>query len=180
MSERLKRTKRVTSVAALLTLVSGCALQNDPQQAMAEAHFSTTDVCEQMQYVFDNSGDGFKAIRTQPNYQNKITLWKSTYQPLPVNCEIWQWSNRYSYVCSQVFPEKQSAQSIYDEANKVIEQCIKNDQIVQRMEKLPDDKGEKTTYLINNQSRGSTQLVHTKGLFSDDWTVYVLISSPEK
>ena len=178
MSTWLKTTKK--SLPVIITVwLAGCALNQDPQQTMAAAHPKTDDYCEQLDYIFSNSSDGFKVIRTQPNYQNKITLWKSTYQPLPVNCEIWQWSNRYSYVCSQVLPDQQSAMSIYDEANKVIKECVKGNQVVQRLEKLPDEKGEKTEYLINDQVRGSTQLVNTRGLFSDDWTVYVLISSPD-
>ena len=155
-------------------LLTGCALSGTPQ----DTHPVSGDYCAQLEYIFANSSDGFKAIRSQPDYKNRMTLWKTSYQPLPVSCEIWQWSDRYSYVCSKVLPDKQSAMSIYDEANAIITQCSKGSSFVQRQEKLPDEKGEKTEYLRNKQVRGSTRMVHTKGLFSDDWTVYVLISSP--
>ena len=172
------RSGLVAFPAVLVTLLSGCAAQLEKEARLIAQQPDQQDVCGQINYVFNNSENGFKAIRTQPNFQNKITLWRSTYQPLKASCEIWQWSNRYSYVCSKVLPDLQSAQSIYDETNTTIQQCIKGDSVVTRLEKLPDDKGEKTEYLLNNQIRGSTQLVNTKGLFSDDWTVYVLISSP--
>ncbi|MCW7555062.1 hypothetical protein NX722_21035 [Endozoicomonas gorgoniicola] len=166
---------------AILTvlLLTGCASQLEKEKQQLAQQPDQQDVCEQINYVFDNSSNGFRAIRSQPNFQNKITLWKSTYQPLETNCEIWQWSNRYSFVCSKVLPNAQSAQAIYDETNSTIQQCIKAASVETRHEQLPDNKGEKTEYLLNGQVRGSTQLVNTKGLFSDDWTVYVLISSPD-
>ena len=175
---------RPTVILAITAgLMTGCASHLDKEAQLTAQQPDQADVCGQLNYVFNNSENGFQAIRTQPSFKNKITLWKSTYQPLQTSCEIWQWSNRYSFVCSKVLPDAQSARTIYDETNATIQQCIKPENVSFRMEKLPDSndgktKGEKTEYLFNGQIRGSTQLVNTSGLFSDDWTVYVLISSP--
>ena len=170
----------ILTVLLLPALLTGCAshLEKERQQLAQQSH--QQDVCGQLNYVFNNSSNGFRAIRSQPNFQNKITLWKSTYQPLETNCEIWQWSNRYSFVCSKILPDAQSARAIYDETNATIRQCIKADNVATWHEPLPDNKGEKTEYRVNGQARGSTEMVNTKGLFSDDWTVYVLISSPDE
>ena len=170
----------ILAVLLLPTLLTGCAshLENEKQLLAEQPH--QQDVCGQLNYVFNNSSNGFRAIRSEPNFQNKITLWKSTYQPLETNCEIWQWSNRYSFVCSKILPDAQSARAIYDETNTTIQQCVKADNVTTRHEPLPDNKGERTEYRVNGQVRGSTELVNTKGLFSDDWTVYVLISSPDE
>ncbi|AMO54622.1 hypothetical protein GZ77_24565 [Endozoicomonas montiporae] len=170
-------------LAILAGFLTGCASHLEKEVQLAAKQPDQTDVCGQLNYVFDNSSNGFQAIRTQPDFQNKITLWKSTYQPLQAHCEIWQWANRYSFVCSKVLPDAQSARAIYDETNATIQQCVKPENVATRTEKLPDSngqktKGEKTEYLLNGQVRGSSQMVNTKGLFSDDWTVYVLISSP--
>lgn len=174
----LKKYIRSGLIAFPVVLLTGCAAQLEKEARLAAQQPDQQDVCGQINYVLNNSSNGFKAIRTQPNFLNKITLWKSTYQPLQVSCEIWQWASRYSFVCSKVLPDQQSARAIYDETNTVIQQCIKSDQAETQLEELPDGKGERTQYLLNGQNRGSTLLVNTRGLFSDDWTVYVLISSP--
>lgn len=177
MSVRLP-PKLFAFLTVSVALLTGCASHLEKERHLIAQQPDQQDVCGQLNYVFDNSSNGFRAIRSQPNFQNKITLWKSTYQPLKTNCEIWQWSHRYSFVCSKVLPDAESAQAIYDETNTTIQQCVKSGNIALQREKLPDNKGEKTEYLLDGQVRGSTQLVNTKGLFSDDWTVYVLISSP--
>ena len=178
MSVRLP-PKPFAFLTVSVALLTGCASHLEKERQLIADQPDQLDVCGQINYVFDNSSNGFRDIRSQPNFQNKITLWKSTYQPLKTSCEIWQWSNRYSFVCSKVLPNAQSAQAIYDETNTTIQQCIKAASVETRHEQLPDNKGEKTEYLLNGQVRGSTQLVNTNGLFSDDWTVYVLISSPD-
>ena len=181
MPDRITHTLKASSVTMCIlftVLLTGCASHPQDSLKVAEKASGKDDVCGQLAYIFNNSSDGFQAIRTQPNYQNKITLWQSTYQPLNVHCEIWQWSNRYSYVCSKVLPDEQSAEAIYKEANTVIQQCVSDGQATSHENKLPDNKGLKTEYRLNDQVRGSTQLVNTSGLLSNDWTVYVLISSP--
>lgn len=174
----LKRTSVYSTPFILSFLLTGCAAQLERETQIAQQQPDSQDVCGQINYLFNNSSDGFKSIRSQPDFQNKITLWKSTYQPLKTNCEIWQWSNRYSFVCSKVLPNEQLAKAIYDETNQTIEQCIKAGGVTTHQVNLPDEKGVKTEYHFRDQVRGSTQRVNTKGLFSDDWTVYVLISSP--
>ena len=62
---------------------------------------SDAEACSALERVFLKSADGFSSIREKPSYHNKITLWKSRYQMIEGSCEIWQWSDKYSYVCSR-------------------------------------------------------------------------------
>ncbi|MGI9274982.1 MAG: hypothetical protein ACR2PT_09065 [Endozoicomonas sp.] len=174
------RPNKKTSLCNLLLLSSvlaGCASQK-PVTSISSDPAPTGDVCAQLSYVFESSADGFRAIREQATYHNKITIWQSAYQPLGNKCEIWQWSNRYSYVCSRVLPDEQTALNAYNQVIETIDQCL-DKTWQQRPEPLPENKGEQTQYLLNGQVRGSVQRVNTKGLFAKDWTVYVLINSPE-
>ena len=171
------RAARRCTLFLISSVLVGCANQQVVAPSSPDAA-STADVCGQLGYLFENSADGFRAIRNKPSFQNKITLWQSVYQPLESKCEIWQWSNRYSYVCSRVLPDEKTAENAYNIASDTIAQCL-GPQWQQKKVALPDGKGEKTEYLYNGMVRGSTQRVNTKGLFSSDWTVYVLISSPE-
>ncbi|MGI9282142.1 MAG: hypothetical protein ACR2PX_21275 [Endozoicomonas sp.] len=162
-------------------LVSGCASQPSSHKDEAVTDKRVIDqgkVCQDLGQIFTKSQDGFSDIRKQPSFYNKITIWQTDYQPLEGGCEIWQWSNRYSYVCSRVLPDEQTATHAFDEASRVISQCLPKSWSQQQVA-LPDEKGEKIQYSINGQVRGSLEKVSTGGLFSKAWTVYLLISSLE-
>ncbi|WP_257291554.1 hypothetical protein [Endozoicomonas sp. ONNA1] len=180
-----KTIKKSLKVAALVvtagTLVSGYAYQpvGEKDEVITEKRTVDQDkICQDLGHLFTKSRDGFSDIRKQPSFYNKITIWQTDYQPLNGGCEVWQWSNRYSYVCSRVLPDEQTATLAFDEANRIIGQCLPRSWS-QKEVTLPDQKGEKIQYSINGQVRGSLEKVSTGGLFSKDWTVYLLISSPE-
>ncbi|WP_152558511.1 hypothetical protein [Endozoicomonas numazuensis] len=178
------KTKCRVAIAVLMTsaaiLVSGCAshsARNSDEVMTHKPVIDQTKVCQDLGQIFTKSQNGFTDIRKQPSFYNKITLWQTDYQPLDGGCEIWQWSNRYSYVCSRVLPDEQTATHVFDEASRVIGQCLPKSWSQQQVA-LPDQKGEKIQYAINGQVRGSLEKVSTGGLFSKAWTVYLLISSP--
>ena len=102
---RFAKLKKLPLLLLPAIILAGCS----SQQVVKRSEPDTRNICAQLNYVFENSSDGFRAIREQPGYHNKITIWQSAYQPLDSNCEIWQWSNRYSYVCSRVLPDEQTA-----------------------------------------------------------------------
>ncbi len=161
-------------------LLAGCSTVEKSVTGANES-VDTAKACAALEKVFLNSEDGFKAIRLKPRFHNKITLWKSSYQVIEGSCEIWQWSNRYSYVCSRVLPDELTAQQVYNRAREHISQCLTGAEHAWSVQagSLSDKKGEKTDYLLNGQVRGSLQRVRTGGLFSSDWTVYLLIDSPK-
>ncbi|WP_062264877.1 hypothetical protein [Endozoicomonas arenosclerae] len=179
------KTKLRVITAALMAsaaiFVSGCAThsaQNKDEVITDKRVIDQNKVCQDLGQIFTKSHNGFTDIRKQPAFYNKITIWQTDFQPLDGGCEIWQWSNRYSYVCSRVLPDEQTATRVFDEASRIIGQCLP-EKWSQQQVALPDQKGQKVQYSINNQVRGSLEKVSTGGLFSKDWTVYLLISSPE-
>ncbi|WP_422409477.1 MULTISPECIES: hypothetical protein [unclassified Endozoicomonas] len=169
------------SAATAGALVSGYADQpasNKDEVITEKRNVDQDKFCQDLGQLFTKSQNGFSDIRKQPSFYNKITIWQTDYQPLNGGCEVWQWSNRYSYVCSRVLPDEQTAAQAFDEANRVIGQCLPKSW-AQKQVALPDNKGEKIQYSFNGQVRGSLEKVSTGGLFTHDWTVYLLISSPE-
>ena len=78
-------------------------------------------------------------------------------------------------------PDKQTAQEVYEVAGKQIKRCLSKapNQWQIKLSTLPDNKGEMTEYLLNGSTRGSLKKVRTGGLFSDDWTIYLLVDSPK-
>lgn len=159
-------------------VLGGCTSQAPRPSQPEKAALTQQQVCSELKTLFIESQNGFRDIRQKPEFHNKITLWQTTHQPLNGHCEIWQWSNRYSYVCSRVVPDQQAATDIFDASSHRIQKCLPDDWQSRRVV-LPDSKGEKIEYLRNGQVRGSFQKVKSEGLFASDWTIYVLISSPE-
>ena len=162
-------------------MVSGCS--NISKQHKANATLKNNNdesVCQQLQDLFDKSIDGFRSIREQPNYLNKATLWKSRYQLIADSCEIWQWSDKYSYVCSRVMPDKDSADVVYQQVLESIDKCMNSTTSQWQKQQISlDHKGQETRYNLNSKQRGSLKVVDTGGVFQDSWTVYFRVDSPD-
>ena len=138
------------------------------------------DICHQLKDVFENSVNGFRSIRTEPSYHNKATLWKANYQLIPDSCEIWQWSDKYSYICTRSMPDKNSAESVFQQATQQINQCLNAmPSDWQQQNVALDNQGEEVRYLLHNRMRGSLKVVDTGGIFQDSWTVYFRVDSPD-
>ena len=172
--------KKIAAFGLMAGLLVGCS---SVETALSGLNKPVTDAeaCSALENVFLKSEDGFSSIREKPSYHNKITLWKSRYQMIEGSCEIWQWSDKYSYVCSRVLPDEETAQKIYHDADQQIGRCLsgaKNEWQI-KSQALPDNKGEVTEYLLNGAVRGSLKKVRTGGVFSSDWTVYLLVDSPK-
>ena len=157
----------------------GCAsTSNEATSAHFSAHGEQPS-CESLETLFSKSNNNFESIRMRPSYQNKITLWDTKLQLIPNSCEIWQWSDKYSYVCSKTYPDQQTAHDAYEQGQTLINQCLGSNQ-TQWYEKqnVLDGKGEETLYLFNNRVRGSLKKLKVQGLFKDTWSVYFWIDSP--
>lgn len=160
-----------------MLLVSGCSVQA-LSPTLAKKSLSDEAICQQIEGIFEKSEDGFNTIREQPSYHNKATLWKSSYQLIPDSCEIWQWSDKYSYVCNRVMPDKESAEMVYQKAAQTISQCIRNLSSYWQEQPVSWEGQREQRYSFNSDLRGSLKLVDTGGVFQDTWTVYFRIDSP--
>ena len=177
---RLSKFYRCWSVMGFL-LLSGCNNTPNKNETAKPINVSGDELlCQQLQGVFEKSADGFKSIREQPNYHNKATLWKSSYQLIADSCEIWQWSDKYSYICSRVMPDKESAEAVYRQAMASINQCINTSSSHWQEQPIRlDNQGQEVGYSLNNDLRGSLKVVDTGGVFQDSWTVYFRVDSPD-
>lgn len=163
------------------------------QSTRASALARDAASCKQLEMIFNESGSGFQSLRQKPDYQKKVTFWQSRYQLIEGSCQIWQWSDKFSYVCSKVFPDQESAHGIYQDAGDFINQCLgdstveedrsgrsvsgnRSDWFIQQ--ETLENRGEETRYMLGGEVRGSLRKVNTGGAFRDSWTVYFRVDSP--
>lgn len=169
-----KRTKPAVLAIALIALLSGCSSLTTSLTPPA----ATAD-CQALATLFSQSNDGFQPLRQQSSYHNQVTLWESRYQLIDDSCQIWQWSDKYSYVCSRVFPDQQVADQVYQQARAHIASCQGegSHDWSQQQEDLPED-GKQVQYFFGDQVRGALKAKRITGLFRDSWSVYFWINSP--
>ena len=167
---------------AMSVALSGCSTFSQQKQETKPQAATSTDIsaqCEQLTEIFNKSINGFKAIREQPDYHNKVTRWQTRYHLIDNSCDIWQWSDKYSYICSKSVPDQQMADSLYDDAGRIISQCLNNGRLPwQQKQVILDNQGAEARYSIDGLLRGSLRKVNTGGLFRDSWTVYFRVDSP--
>jgi|GEM_PF-1095225 len=169
-----KTTTPAVPFIALIALLSGCSTtsQTLPPPATAD--------CQALTTLFSQSNDGFAELRQRPSYRYRVTLWESRYQLIDDSCQIWQWSDKYSYICSKVFPDQAIADQIYQQAQTHIAGCLSEglDDWSQQQEEDVPGQGKQTQYLFGDQVRGALKVQNTPGLFRDSWSVYFWIDSP--
>ncbi|MGB0360155.1 MAG: hypothetical protein ACPGEF_01915, partial [Endozoicomonas sp.] len=112
---------RLSSLSCVL-LLTGCGTI-DSQKTIDDPLEVNNTNCQALSTLFNESNHNFELIRYRPSYKDKITLWESHYQLIDHSCEIWQWSNRYSYVCSETYPDETTAHEAYERAQNLINQC---------------------------------------------------------
>ena len=135
--------------------------------------------CQPLQDVFEKSMNGFQVIREKPQYHHKATLWQSRYQLIDNRCEIWQWSDKYSYICSKVMPDQETAETVYQKAAHYISQCLQSSPLDWKKAALAlEGEEQEVQYSVNGRQRGSLKMVNSSGLFRDSWTVYFRVDSP--
>lgn len=170
-----KRTQPAVSVIALIALLSGCSSLTTSQTLPPPANAN----CQALATLFSQSNGGFQDFRQRPSYRYRVTLWETDYQLLDDSCQIWQWSDKYSYVCSRVFPDQAIADQVYQQAQAHIARCL-NENLLdwsQQQEDLPES-GKQVQYLFGGQVRGALKAQNASGLFRDSWSVYFWIDSP--
>ena len=173
---------KLSGCLVLAGLLAGCstpsAKQKLPVTPIAEA--SIDQQCDQLGEIFNKSINGFRSIREQPRYHNKVTHWQTRYHLINNSCDIWQWSDKYSYICSEVVHDKEMADSLFNEASRIINYCLNESHIRwQQQQMVLEKQGTETQYSIDGLLRGTLRKVNTSGMFQDSWTIYFRVDSPE-
>ena len=171
---------RISVFLVFSGLLAGCssAPVNDPIPTKAE-EVDIERQCDSLTEIFNKSLNGFRSIREDPRYHNKVTHWQTRYHLIGSSCDIWQWSDKYSYICSRSVPDREMADNLYNDASRVISHCLDRNPIPwEQRQAVLDNQGTETRYSIDGLLRGSLRKVNTGGLFRDSWTVYFRIDSP--
>lgn len=174
---------QLSGVLFLSGFLAGCstnpAKQSRQSVTPVTEAISLDQQCDLLGEIFNKSINGFRSIREQPCYLNKATRWEARYHLIDNSCEIWQWSDKYSYICSRVVYDKDMVDNLFDEAGRLINHCL-NDSHIQwkQQQTVLEKQGVETSYSINGLLRGTLRKVNTGGLFSDSWTVYFRVDSP--
>ncbi|MFK0571989.1 hypothetical protein [Endozoicomonas sp.] len=174
--------KQCFFMAFVAVLLSGCSSINT-KDSTADSSVSSPKGeqadCQSLSTLFSKSNNNFETIRLRPSYKNKITLWDSRYQLIENSCQVWQWSDKYSYVCNKAYPDQETAHQVYQQAQAFINQCLgDNTEGWYEQQGVLDGRGEETQYLLEGQIRGSLRKMNSPGLFRDSWSVYFWMDSP--
>ncbi|KEI73010.1 hypothetical protein [Endozoicomonas elysicola] len=172
--------KQFVFMSFLMALLSGCSslATKDSSTTSPSSEAGQAD-CQSLSTLFSKSNNNFESIRYRPSYKNKITLWESRYQLIENSCQVWQWGDKYSYVCNEAYPDQETAQQVYQQAQGFINQCLgENPSGWYEEQGVLEGRGEETQYLFEGQVRGSLRKQSTPGLFRDSWSVYFWIDSP--
>ena len=179
MTQLMSISKSSQVCLAMTILLAGCSVKEQKQPN----HTHSIDFeqhCQDLSEIFNKSLNGFRAIREDPRYHNKVTHWQTRYHLIDGRCDIWQWSDKYSYICSKAVPDKQMADSLYNDASRVINYCLNKNRVPWRQKQaVLDNQGVESRYSIDGLLRGSLRKVNTGGIFRDSWTVYFRVDSPE-
>lgn len=179
MTQLMSIVKNPRICLTIIVLLSGCSVK-EQQQPTPSQPVNFDQHCQSLTEIFNKSLNGFRSIREDPRYHNKVTHWQTRYHLLDNNCDIWQWSDKYSYICSKAVPDKQMADNLYNEASKVISYCLNRSHVPWQQKQVAlDDQGIESRYSIDGLMRGSLRKVSTGGLFRDSWTVYFRVDSPQ-
>ena len=162
----------------LAVVLCGCSSVGE-KQVIVNAPLDMGQQCASLTEIFNKSLNGFRAIRKDPRYHNKVTRWNTRYHLINGSCDIWQWSDKYSYICSKAVPDNQMADNLYNDANRVINYCLNESRVPwQQKQTVLDSQGIESRYSIDGLMRGSLRKVNTSGIFKDSWTVYFRVDSP--
>ncbi len=174
--------KQFVFMTFLVAMISGCSSLASKDSSTTGTSSKDQADCQSLSALFSKSNNNFESIRFRPSYKYKITLWESRYQLIENSCQIWQWGDKYSYVCNKAYPDQETAHQVYEQAQTFINQClgeIPHGGMNGWYEKqgLLEERGEETQYLLEDQVRGTLRKQGTPGLFKDSWSVYFWIDS---
>ncbi|PJE80840.1 hypothetical protein CI610_00183 [invertebrate metagenome] len=164
-------------ISLMLVILTGCVTSHTEIADITPATVNTD--CPATRQIFTSSLNNFQDIREKPHYYNKATRWRAKQQLIKGQCEIWQWSDHYSYVCSKVLPSEQAAKELYQTAQQGLQQCMPSSAQGWTADSQPlkENNGNKTNYQYNGKTMGSLTVIPDKTLIPRNWSVYFVIDS---
>ena len=141
-----------------------------PMAAQAES-----DICKELHKVVQSSLNDFKQHRSEPQFFNKVTIWKTDFVLDGQECQVWQWGGgNYSLVCTRNFPMEQAGVNFNRGVINTVKGCFKEE-----LKVTEDAVHVKNGVHTQLKAKGDARrldlfLVKNSGLFRDSWTYYFM------
>jgi len=173
--------KTVTKYTLIFSsiLLASCVNQNTK---IAKNIMPTTNPCTKLDLLKSAYYDDFSQLKEIKVGGRVSNIWRAKYQLFGENCQVFSWGGQqHSYSCRLVAPDEETAQSYYQSAKKISQECL-GDEWQLEENKRNHDNGIKASFTNHNAKPSekvtfSTHLVPTSGLFSTTWTIYYYVGN---
>jgi len=158
------------------TLLSACVNQNTIAQNKLSP---VTNPCTKISLLVKAYDTGFEEVKLTRVKKSVTNTWKAKYNIIGENCHIWTLGNaKATYSCNISTDDKVMAETYYQNAQQTIQQCLGDEwQMAEQPRK--NDNGRISTFTSSiSQVSLSTHIVPLDSLFSEKWTIYYYIGSP--
>ncbi|MEI6894767.1 MAG: hypothetical protein V5789_09070 [Colwellia sp.] len=174
MQTYIKSTLILSSI-----LLTSCVNQNTKISANL---MPLTNACSQLEFIKSAYYDGFTQLKDTKISGRMSNIWRAKYQLFGEHCQIFSWGDKQrTYSCRLVAPDETTAQSYYQDAKNITQQCLGDTWTLVESNRVHDD-GMKLSFTnddakANEQVTFSTHLVPTLRLFSTTWTIYYYVGN---
>jgi len=177
-------TSSKLTISLVSLLLASCVNQNTK---VAANIMPTTSPCIKLDLLKKAYYDDFSQLKELKVGGRVSNIWRAKYQLFGENCQVFSWGGKqHNYSCRLVAPDEETAQSYYEGAKRVTQQCLGDDWHKEESPRSHDD-GMKASFTNHDAKPSekvsfSTHLVPTSGLFSTTWTIYYYVgnSTPPK
>ena len=156
--------------------LSSCVNQNNLAQKKLTP---VTNACAKISQLIRAYDTNFDQVKLSEIKSRATTTWKAKYNIVGESCHIWSLGNAKStYSCNISANDEQTAETYYQNAQQTIQQCLSKEWQMKE-EARNNDNGRKTSFINPTSDLSiSAHIVPQDGLFSEKWTVYYYIGSP--
>ena len=167
-------TKLSLTLSSLL--LTSCVNQNTISQKKLAP---VTNACSKISLLINAYDNGFEQIKMTQVQTRATSTWKAKYNIIGDNCHIWTLGTaQATYSCNITANDKKTAETYYQKAQQALQQCLGDTwQMSEHPRKA--DNGRKSTFTTpSSQVSVSTHIVPSDSLFSEKWTIYYYIGTP--
>ena len=158
------------------TLLSACVNQNTIAQNKSSP---VTNPCTKISLLVKAYDTGFEQVKLTRIKASVTNTWKAKYNIIGENCHIWTLGNsQTTYSCNISTDDKVMAETYYQNALQTIQQCLGDEWQMTEQPRKSDNGRISTFTSSSSQVSLSTHIVPLDSLFSEKWTIYYYIGSP--
>ena len=167
-----------TSLVFCSALLASCATVEEFTDYGAKPVSRPCEKLDALIKEYDNNFDPIKQQQVSSRFSN---IWTAKYNLVGNDCQVWSWGNdSTTYACSTSAPNKEVAETYYQNAGKTARQCLDASWTMKESARARDE-GMKTEFTqTDGKITISTHMVPTGGLFKSEWTVYYYIGNARK